>query len=43
MYLAMFCFSLVYELLEAAYSLQKHAEQCKAGMVGCRLLAARCT
>ena len=43
MYLAMFCFSLFYELLEAARNLQKHASLYKAGMVGCRLLAARYT
>ena len=43
MYLSMFCFSLFYELLEAACNLQKHALLSKAGMVGCRLFAARYT
>ena len=33
MYLAVCYFSLFYELLEVACNLQKHAAQCKAGMV----------
>ena len=40
-YLSMLCFSLFYELFEAARNLQKHASRCKVGMMGCRLLAAR--